>query len=152
MLANSGQLWFDWLQTHFQMENLSSSLREARRSHSLTRAGETDSIICPLREAPVATKPLLELKPIDGGDAQGTLVLSEKSGVGLLENPIPWVRPPLWPLSTPGMVQCRSIQVRNEHSASWQRDGKWCHFQKGRPAEYQEVKCPAKRSYSSNSI
>lgn len=71
------------------MENLSSSLRKARPSHSLTRARETDSIICLLREAPVATKPLLELKPIEGGDAQGTLVLSEKSGVGFLENPIP---------------------------------------------------------------
>lgn len=76
------------------MGKFSFSLREARHSHSSTSRGETDSIICPLREAPVATKPLLELKPIEGGDAQGTMVLSEKSGVELLENPIPGVRPP----------------------------------------------------------
>lgn len=109
------------------------------------KSGETDSIICPLREAPVATKPLLELKPIEGGDAQGTSVLSEKSGVELLENPIPQVRPPPWPLPTPGMAQCTG-------KAWWQWDGEWCHCQKGLPAGYQEVKCPAKRSYSSTSI
>lgn len=53
------------------------------------KSGESDSVNCPLREAPVTTKPLLELKPIEGGDAQGIPVLSEKPGVGLLENPIP---------------------------------------------------------------
>lgn len=66
---------------------------------------ETDSIICPLREAPVATKPLFDLKPIEGGDAQGILLLSEELGVRLLENPIPCVRSPHWPLPTQGMSQ-----------------------------------------------
>lgn len=147
------QVNFDLIDSrHISRWRNSLSLREARRSHSPTSCRETDSIICPLREAPVATKPLLELKPIEGGDAQGTLVLSEKSGVELLENPIPGVRPPPWPLPTLGMAQCRPIQVRNEYSASWQWDGKWRLCQKGHPAGYQEVKCPTKRSYSSNSI
>lgn len=53
------------------------------------KSGEADIINSPLREAPVTAKPLLELKPIEGGDAQGILALSEKPGVGLLENPIP---------------------------------------------------------------
>lgn len=76
------------------MEDSSLGLREARRSCSPTSCRETDSIICPLREAPVATKPLSELEPMVGGDAQGTPpVLSEKSGVELLENPVPGVRP-----------------------------------------------------------
>lgn len=71
------------------MENFSSSFKGSQTFSFPNKSGETDSIICPLREAPVATKPLLELKPIEGGDAQGTPVLSEKSGVGLLEKPIP---------------------------------------------------------------
>lgn len=124
--TNSGQLWFDWLQTRFQMENFSFSLREARRSHSPTSCGETDSIICPLREAPVATKPLLELKPTEGGESQGSLVLSEKSRVELLENPIPGVWPPIWPPSHPGdgpVLACTG-------NASGRRDSKWWHVQK----------------------
>lgn len=132
--TNSGQLWFDWLQTHFQMENFSFSLREARHSHSPTSCRKTDSIICPLREAPVATKPLLGLKPTEGGDSQGTLVLSEESRVELLENPIPGVWPPIWPLPTPGTAQRRPIQVRNERDAWWQRDRKWWPFQKVPPS------------------
>lgn len=54
-----------------------------------------DSIICLLREAPMASRPLLELKPTEGGDAQRRPVLSEKSGVGLPENPSPGVKTPL---------------------------------------------------------
>lgn len=70
------------------MENF-FHFKESRVFSSSNKSGETDSIICLLREAPVATKPLLELKPLEGGDAQGILVLSEKPGVELLENPIP---------------------------------------------------------------
>lgn len=35
------------------------------------KSRENDSIICLLREAPVPTKALLELKPIEGGEAPG---------------------------------------------------------------------------------
>lgn len=58
-------------------------------------AGKSDSIIRPLREAPIASRPLLELKPTEGGNAQRRPVLSEKSGVELLENPSPGVETPL---------------------------------------------------------
>lgn len=70
------------------MEN--SFQAKGSRVFSLSnKSGETDSINCALREAPVTTKPLLELKPMEGGEAQGILVLSEKPVVGLLKNPIP---------------------------------------------------------------
>lgn len=66
-----------------------STSGESRVFSSSNESGETDRIIWSLREAPVATEPLLELKPIEGGGAQGIPVLSEKLGVELLENAIP---------------------------------------------------------------
>lgn len=55
---------------------------------------QVGGIICQLRNSPINTIPLLELKPIEGGDGQRTFVLSEKSGIELRKNPIPGVQSP----------------------------------------------------------
>lgn len=88
VFANSGQFWFDWLQTHFQMENF-FQFKGSRMFSFCSSSGETDSIICPLGEAPVATKPLLELKPVEGGHAQGIPVSSERVGSRVTRKPHP---------------------------------------------------------------